>query len=98
MHLLKKGVSFYWDEVGKLSFEALKRSLTSTPLLSPSNYGKDLLLYLVVADSTISMVLVQKDDSLEEHVIFYLSRGLVGPELNYTHVEKISLAVVHNFQ
>jgi hypothetical protein len=50
------------------------------------------------AESTIGMVLVQEDDMLEEHVIYYLSRGLVGPELNYSHVEKLALEVVHVVQ
>jgi hypothetical protein len=98
MHLLKKGVPFCWDEVAQRSFEALKHALTSAPLLSPLDYGKDFLLYLAATESTIGMVLVQEDDALKEHVIYYLSRGLVGPELNYTHVEKLALAVVHVVQ
>jgi hypothetical protein len=36
MHLLKKGVSFIWDDQAQCSFEYLKKSLMSTPLLSPS--------------------------------------------------------------
>jgi hypothetical protein len=63
MHLLKKGVPLCWDEVAQHSFEALKHTLTSAPLLSPPDYGKDFLLYLVVAESTIGMVLVQEDDT-----------------------------------
>jgi hypothetical protein len=98
MCLLKKGVPFCWDEVAQCSFEALKCALMSSPLLSPPDYGKDFLLYLAATESTIGMVLVQEDDVLEEHVIYYLSRGLVGPELNYTHVEKLALAVVHVVQ
>jgi hypothetical protein len=44
------------------------------------------------------MVLVQEDDSFFKYVIYYLSRGLVGPELNYTHLEKLALAAVHAVQ
>jgi hypothetical protein len=44
------------------------------------------------------MVLVQEDDSFSEYVIYYLSRGLVGPELNYSHIEKLVLAAVHAVQ
>jgi hypothetical protein len=44
------------------------------------------------------MVLVQEDDSFSEYVIYYLSRGLIGPELNYTHLKKLALAAIHVFQ
>jgi hypothetical protein len=53
---------------------------------------------LVTAELTVGMVLVQEDDLLEVHVIYYLSRGLVGLELNYSHVEKLALAEMHVFQ
>jgi hypothetical protein len=44
------------------------------------------------------MVLVQEDDSFSEYVIYYLSRGLVGSKINYTHLEKLALAAVHAIQ
>jgi hypothetical protein len=77
---------------------ALKHALTTAPLLRPPNYNKDFLLYLAAAESTIGMVLVQEDDLFSEYVIYYLSRGLVGPELNYSHIEKLALAAVHAVQ
>jgi hypothetical protein len=73
MHLLKKYVPFYWDDVAQHSFEALKHALTTAPLVRPPNYNKDFLLYLAAIESTISMVLVQEDDFLSEYVIYYLS-------------------------
>jgi hypothetical protein len=53
---------------------------------------------LAVAESTIGMLLVQEDDLLLEYMIYYLSRGLVGPELNYSHIKKLALAAVHVVQ
>lgn len=44
------------------------------------------------------MVLVQEDDSLKGNVIYYLSHGLVGPEFQYSHVEKLALAAAHVVQ
>ena len=44
------------------------------------------------------MVLVQEGDMLKEKDIYYLIRGLVGPELNYSHIEKLSLVVFHAVQ
>jgi hypothetical protein len=98
MHLLKKNIPFHWDDAAQHSFEALKHALTTAPLLQPPNYNKCLLLYLATTESTIGMVLVQEDDLLSEYMIYYLSRGLVEPELNYSHIEKISLAAVHAVQ
>jgi hypothetical protein len=46
------------------------------------------------------MVLVQEDDSHDEHVIYYLSRSLTTTETKYFHVEKlalVSIQVVHRF-
>jgi hypothetical protein len=86
MRLLKKDVPFFWDEAAQRSFDTLKHALTTAPLLRPPNYNKDFLLYLAATESTIGMVLVQEDDSFSEYVIYYLSGGLVGPELNYSHL------------
>jgi hypothetical protein len=48
--------------------------------------------------ASVDMVLVQEDDELHENIIYYLSQNIVGPELNYSHVEKIYLAIVHAIQ
>ena len=95
MHLLKKEDPFYWDERAQRSFEDLKEALSSAPVLSPPNDSKDFILYLATSEATIGMVLVQEDESLQEHAIYYLSRSLVEAELSYAHVEKLSLAIVH---
>ena len=44
------------------------------------------------------MVLVQEYDAPLDHVIYYLSRGLVGPELRYSPIEKLALAFFHAVQ
>jgi len=51
-----------------------------------------------MAELTIRMVLVLEDDALNEHVIYYLSRGLVGSKLRYSPIEKLALEVVHVVQ
>lgn len=61
------------------------------PVISPPNYHIDFLLYLASFDSTVGMVLVQANVDHVDHVIYYLSRGLVGAELHYPYVEKLDL-------
>ena len=98
MRLLKKDTPFMWDETTQLAFEALLKDLFSAPLLHPLDYSKDFILYLVASKSTIEVVLVQEDDKLQEHVVYYLSHALAGPELRYFHVEKLALETVYVVQ
>ena len=68
------------------------------PMLSPPGYSRYFLIYVVVSQDIVGMVLVQEDEELHENVIYYLSRNLIDAELCYSHVEKLSLAIVHAVQ
>ena len=67
-------------------------------MLSPPNYSHDFLIYVVASQEKIHMVLVQEDEKLHEHVIYYLSQNLIDAELRYTYVEKLALDTVHVVQ
>ena len=95
MRLLKKDTPYCWDEQAQEAFDALKRSLALAPLISPLDYSRDFLLYVAASLETIGMVLVQEDEELQEHVIYYLSQNLIDVEIRYSHVEKLALANVH---
>ena len=97
MCLLKQDTPFVWDEIAQLAFEALKKSLLSAPLFPP-DYCRDFILYLAASESTIGVVLVQEDDELKEHIVYYLSHALASPGLRYSHVEKLALAAVYVVQ
>jgi hypothetical protein len=94
MILLQKDTPFIWDDTPQCSFDALKHTLIHTSLLHPLNYARDYILYLAASTSTIVMVLVQEDPNGDEHVIYYLSKILSGPELRYSHIEKLALAAI----
>ena len=53
---------------------------------------------MAVSMETIGMVLVQEDEELQEHVIYYLSQNLIDAEIHYSHVEKLALATIHAVQ
>ena len=77
MRLLKKDTPFYWDERAQESFDALKRALASAPVISPTDYSHDFLLYVATSLEMIGMVLVQEDEELQEHVIFIWAETLL---------------------
>ena len=64
-------------------------------MLSPPNYRNDFFIYVAASMEMVGMVLVQEDEELHEYVIYYLSRNLIDAEIRYSHVEKLSLAIVH---
>ena len=67
-------------------------------MLSTPNYSCDFFIYVATSQATVGMVLVQEDEELHEHVLYYLSQNLIDVELHYSHVEKLALATVHAVQ
>jgi hypothetical protein len=41
---------------------------------------------------------VKNDEDHNEHVIYYLSKGLVGTKIHYPYVEKLELAEVFDVE
>jgi hypothetical protein len=68
------------------------------PLLKPPDYSRVYFLYIVMYKGTVGMDLVQEDDELHEHIVYYLSQNLVNHELKYSHVKKLALAIIHDIQ
>ena len=95
MRLLKKDTPFFWNERAQESFDALKQALASAPMLSAPKYSRDFFIYVATSMETVGMVLVQDDEELHEHVIYYLSQNVFDAEIHYSHVEKLALATVH---
>ncbi len=95
--LLKKEVTFNWDQVAQASFDALKESLVKASLMYAPDYQKYFNLYLAVADTTITMVLVQEHNGIE-HPVYYLSRNLNDTEKKWSYVENMALAAIQAVQ
>nr|GEY27165.1 reverse transcriptase domain-containing protein [Tanacetum cinerariifolium] len=55
-------------------------------------YIKDLVIYLAAAKEAISAVLMTKRDG-KQVPIYFVSQALQGPEVNYTPMEKLILAL-----
>ena len=95
--LLKKGVPFHWDQVAQASFDAVKDHLVQASLMYPPNYSNDYFLYIVAAETTIAMVLVQVENGIE-HLIYYLSHNLNDTEVKYSYIENLALVAIQDVQ
>ena len=59
---LKK--SFEWTAECQQAFDDLKAYLSSPPLLSPSQPGEELFLYLAISLATVNEALVREEDKV----------------------------------
>nr|XP_023919078.1 uncharacterized protein LOC112030642 [Quercus suber] len=85
--------SFEWTTECQQAFEELKTYLSSPPLLSPSQPGEELFLYLAVSPAAVSAALIREEDRVQKPV-YYTSRALRGAEERYPPMEKLAFALV----
>jgi len=96
--LMKKDVSFIWDDACQQAFEEIKRYLMHPPLLTASMSGKPFLIYIRAMDHYLGVLLVQNNDQGHEQAIYYLSRTIIGVEHWYNPIKKECLALVFTIQ
>uniref|UniRef100_A0A2N9EKU0 Uncharacterized protein n=1 Tax=Fagus sylvatica TaxID=28930 RepID=A0A2N9EKU0_FAGSY len=85
--------AFQWTEECQKAFEELKAYLSSPPLLSPSQTGEELYLYLAVSASAVSSALIREEERVQKPV-YYTSRALRGAEERYSNMEKLAFALL----
>jgi hypothetical protein len=72
--LLKKADKFVWDDEAQKAFEALKKSLTTPPIMTPLTPKETLLLYIFATTNVVNTVLVTERE--EEGQAYPIQRPL----------------------
>jgi len=85
---------YTWNDDCEQTFQKLKTTLTSPPILRKSDTHKPLLVYITATDHTVSAALVQ-DVGDTQHPVYFVSITLQDPETRYQMVEKLALSLVH---
>lgn len=62
-------------------------------MLSMLETGETIYTYLAVSHAVISSTLIRKVET--QHPIYYLSRILVGPEIQHTKIDKYILSMIN---
>ncbi|KAG9458163.1 hypothetical protein H6P81_002671 [Aristolochia fimbriata] len=97
-HLMKKDTPFEMYESCRRAFQNIKDYLMKPPVLMAPTSGKPLLLYIAAQEKSLGALLAQNDDQGKERPLYYLSRTMVGAELNYSPIEKTCLALILSIQ
>ena len=94
-HLTNKDEKFLWTDECQQSFDKLKLSLTTAPILSFPDFTKPFILDVDASNYAIGAVLSQLDENGKEHIIRYGSKTLNKSEVNYSATKKELLAMVY---
>jgi hypothetical protein len=70
--LLKKDVSFRWDDKAIKSFKNINNAISKAPVLIIYGYSKDFIILWFASQYTIVGVLMQKDDDDYEHPVAFM--------------------------
>nr|GEV60990.1 reverse transcriptase domain-containing protein [Tanacetum cinerariifolium] len=76
------------------AFKQMKQLIAELPMLTTLMEKEELIVYLAATKETVSAVLMTTREAKQMR-IYFVSRALRGPELNYTSMEKLVLALVH---
>ncbi|GJS77214.1 reverse transcriptase domain-containing protein [Tanacetum coccineum] len=85
---------FYWTTEAEEAFKQMKQLIAELPMLVAPMEKEELIVYLAAAKETVSAVLMTEREA-KQMPIYFVSRALRGPEVNYTSMEKLVLALVH---
>ncbi|GJU49648.1 reverse transcriptase domain-containing protein [Tanacetum coccineum] len=72
----------------------MKQHIAELPMLTAPEEKEELIVYLAAARETVSAVLMTEREA-KQMPIYFVSRALRGPKVNYTSMEKLVLALVH---
>ncbi|GJR28076.1 reverse transcriptase domain-containing protein [Tanacetum coccineum] len=89
-----KKSDFHWTAEAKEAFKQMKQLIAELPMLIAPMEKEELIVYLAAAKETVSAVLMTEREA-KQMPIYFVSRALRGPKLNYTSMEKLVLALVH---
>nr|GEX00551.1 reverse transcriptase domain-containing protein [Tanacetum cinerariifolium] len=88
-----KKSDFHWTLEAKQAFKQLKQHLSELPLLVAPKPKEELIVYMSASYGAISAVLMTKSGMVQMPV-YFVSRALQGPKLNYTPMEKLIVSLV----
>ena len=92
--LTKKDVPFIWDNACQEAFNNIKQYLLHPPTLAAPITGRPLILYTTALNESLGALLAQNNDEGKENALYYISRRLIGAEINYSPIEKQCLALI----
>ncbi|GJW91315.1 reverse transcriptase domain-containing protein [Tanacetum coccineum] len=88
-----KKSDFQWTAKAEMAFKQMKKLIAELPMLAAPKENGELIIYLAAAKEAICAVLMMERDG-KQVPIYFVSRALQSPKVNYTPMEKLILALL----
>ncbi|GKB60123.1 reverse transcriptase domain-containing protein [Tanacetum coccineum] len=88
-----KKSDFQWTQEAEIAFRQMKKLIADLLMLTALKEKEELIIYLAAAKEAISAVLMTEREG-KQMPVYFVSRALQGPEINYTPMEKLVLALL----
>nr|GEX33374.1 hypothetical protein [Tanacetum cinerariifolium] len=88
-----KKSDFHWTSEAEQAVKQLKQHFSELPLLVAPKPKKELIVYLFASYGAISAVLMTERGAVQT-LVYFVSRILQGPKLNYTPMKKLVMLLV----
>ncbi|GJW50307.1 reverse transcriptase domain-containing protein [Tanacetum coccineum] len=89
-----KKSDFQWTAEAEVTFKQMKQLIAELPTLTAPMEKEELIEYLVAAREAVSAVLMTEREA-RKMPVYFVSRALQGPKINYTSMENLVLTLVH---
>ncbi|GJY68575.1 reverse transcriptase domain-containing protein [Tanacetum coccineum] len=90
---VQKKSDFQWTQEAEAAFKQMKKLIAELPMLTAPKEKEELIVYLAAAKEAIIAVLMT-DREGKQVPVYFVSRTLRGPEINYTPMQKLVLALL----
>ncbi|GJR34517.1 reverse transcriptase domain-containing protein [Tanacetum coccineum] len=84
-----KKSDFQWTAEAEAAFKQMKKLIAELPTLPAPMEKEELIVYLAAAREAISAVLMTEREA-KQMPVYFVSRALQGPEINYTPLKKLT--------
>ncbi|GJY88175.1 reverse transcriptase domain-containing protein [Tanacetum coccineum] len=89
-----KKSDFQWTTEAEAAFKQMKKLIAELPTPTAPMEKEEMIVYLAATREAVSAVLMTEREA-KQMPVYFVSRALQGPGINYTPVEKLVIALVH---
>jgi hypothetical protein len=92
---LLKDTHYWWDETYEESFQWMKTTLITLPILIVLDWTREFHVHIDTSNYVIGTMLAQNPDDTINKLIYYASQLMTGAKKNYSTTEKETFAMIY---